>query len=46
MKIIELIRIANIEADKKLMAQYDFLENLIKELNTKELPLEIINAIN
>jgi len=46
MKIIELIRRANIEADKKLMAQYDFLENLIKELNTKELPLEIINAIN
>ncbi|WP_164977498.1 hypothetical protein [Ancylomarina salipaludis] len=36
MKIPELVRRANTEADKKLMAHYDFLENLIEELNTKE----------
>jgi len=46
MKITELVRRTNTEADKKLTARYDFLENLIKELNTRELPLEIMKVIN
>lgn len=46
MKITKLERRANTEADKKLKTHYNFLENLIVELNTKELPLEIIKLIN
>lgn len=46
MKITELVKRANTEADKKLITHYNFLENLIVELNTKELPLEIIKLIN
>lgn len=46
MKIIELIRRVNLETGDKLIAHYEFFENLIRELNTRELPMEIINAIN
>jgi len=46
MKITEFVKRANTEADKKLITHYNFLENLIVELNTKELPLEIIKLIN
>ncbi|MGZ2371650.1 hypothetical protein ACXR6G_17860 [Ancylomarina sp. YFZ004] len=46
MEIKELIRGANIEQDKKLPAYYDIFENLIQELRTKEIHLELINTIN
>jgi len=46
MKIIELVRRSNIEEDKKLMAQYAFLESLIEVLRKKEIPSEIISSIN
>lgn len=46
MKIIELVRRSNIEENKKLVSQYDFLEKLFEELRQKELPLEVIGSIN
>ncbi len=46
MQIIELVRRSNIEANKKLMSQYYFLEKLLEELRQKGLDSEIISSIN
>jgi len=46
MKILELVRRLNIQGDKKLMAHYEFFENLLRELRTRQLPVEIISGIN
>ena len=46
MKIKELVRRENLEADKKIMSHYNFLENLFEELEHKGLPSEIISLIN
>ncbi|MDE5422080.1 hypothetical protein L3073_07645 [Ancylomarina sp. DW003] len=46
MEIIKLARRSNIEENKKLVSQYDFLEKLFEELRQKELPLDLIGSIN
>lgn len=46
MNIIDLKKVANIQQSKRLSKRYDTLEKLILELNQKEIPPEIINAIN
>ena len=46
MKLKELNRNKNIESDLKLNKVFVKYENLINELNTRELPEEIVNTIN
>lgn len=46
MEIKDLRRRSNIEEDKKLIAQYDFFESLMKALIKRELPLDVITVIN
>lgn len=46
MNIIELKRVANFQQSKRLSKRYDTFEKLILELSQKEIPQEIIDAIN
>ena len=46
MEYITLVKIPNIESDKKLSGYYQNFENLLTELKQKEIPTEIKNFIN
>lgn len=46
MEYIKIVKIPNIENDKKLFENYSSLEKLVTELEEKEIPIEIKNFIN
>ncbi len=46
MKLKQLNKRQNIEGEKKLVRQYDDLEKLLSELDNKEIPTTITDAIN
>jgi hypothetical protein len=46
MDYIKIVKRPNIENDKKLLVNYQNFENLLSELEQKEIPFEINNFIN
>jgi hypothetical protein len=46
MEYIKIVKIPNIENDKKLFGNYCSFEKLVAELEKKEIPVEINNFIN
>lgn len=46
MDYIKIVKRPNIENDKKLFGNYQNFENLLSELEQKEIPIEIKNFIN
>ena len=46
MEYIKIVKIPNIENDKRLFVNYQNFENLLSEIEQKEIPVEIKNFIN